>query len=41
MFDIEKHYSLQIDKLRKLIRSPKTFDSAIELALEIHVITHK
>lgn len=40
MFDIEKDYNPQIDKLRKLIRSTKTFDSAIELALEIHAITH-
>lgn len=40
MLDIEKEYKLQLDKLRKLIRSPKTFDSAIELILEIHAITH-
>ena len=40
MFDIEKDYNLQIGKLRNLIRSPKNFDSAIELALEIHAITH-
>ena len=40
MLDIEKDYNLQIDKLRKLIKSPKTFDSAIELALKIHAITH-
>lgn len=40
MFDIEKDYNLQIDKLRKLIRSPKTFDLAINLALEIHATTH-
>ena len=40
MFDIEKDYNLQIDKLRKLIKSPRTFDSAIELTLDIHSITH-
>ena len=40
MFDIEKDYNLRIEKLRKLIKSPRTFDSAIELALEIHAITH-
>jgi hypothetical protein len=39
MFDIEE-YDLQIDKLRKLIKSSKAFESAIELALEIHSITH-
>jgi len=40
MLDIEKEYNLLIDKLRKLIKPLKTFDSAIELALEIHAITH-
>ena len=40
MPDIEKEYKLQLDKLRKLIKSPKTFDPAIELTLEIHAITH-
>lgn len=33
-------YSLKLDELRKLIKSPKNFDAAIELALEIHAITH-
>ena len=40
MTDIEKDYGLLIDKLRKLIKPLKTFDSAIELAFEIHAITH-
>ena len=40
MIDIEKDYNLQIEKLRKLIKSSKAFESAIELALEIHAITH-
>lgn len=40
MFDIEKDYHSQIDQLRKLTRSPKNFDLAIELALRIHAITH-
>ena len=39
MFDIGD-YNLQIDKLRKSIKSVKAFDSAIELTLEIHAITH-
>ena len=40
MFDIEKDYNLQIDKLRKLIKVSKTFDLAIGMVLEIHAITH-
>lgn len=40
MLVIEKEYKLQLDKLRKLIRSPKNFDLAIELTLQIHAITH-
>ena len=40
MPDMEQDYKLQLDKLRKLIRSPKNFASAIELALEIHAVTH-
>jgi hypothetical protein len=39
MFDIEA-YNLRIDKLRKLIKPIKTFDAAIDLALEIHAFTH-
>ena len=40
MCDVEKGYNLQIDKLRKLIKSPKAFEPAIELALEVHAVTH-
>jgi len=40
MLDIRQDYKLKIDELRKLLKSPKTFDAAIELALEIHAITH-
>lgn len=40
MLDIEKDYSLQIDDLRKMIKSVRKFDAAIELALGIHAITH-
>lgn len=40
MTEIEKAYNLKIDELRKLIRSRKTFEPAIELALEIHAVTH-
>jgi hypothetical protein len=39
MPDIDE-YNLKIDELRKLIKPRKTFNSAIELALEIHAITH-
>lgn len=38
--DIVTDYNLRLDKLRKLIRSPKNFAPAMELALEIHAITH-
>jgi len=40
MLDIRQDYKLKIDQLRKLLKSPKTFDAAIELALAIHAITH-
>ena len=40
MVDIENDYNLQIDNLRKLLNSRKAFDSAIELAITIHAITH-
>lgn len=40
MPDIENEYKLQLDNLRKLIRSPKTFDAAIQSALGLHAITH-
>lgn len=40
MFDLEKDYNSRVDKLRKLIRSSKSFDAAIELALALHAVTH-
>ena len=40
MEEVLKDYKLQIDKLRKLIRARKNFEPAIELALDIHAITH-
>lgn len=40
MSDIVKDYNFKIDKLRKLIRARKNFEPAIELALEIHAMTH-
>ncbi|MCQ5130501.1 DinB family protein [Butyricicoccus faecihominis] len=40
MFDIESDYKPQIDKLRRLIKSSKAFEEAMELALTIHAITH-
>ena len=36
----ENDYNLKIDELRKLIKTRKHFDLAIELALDIHAITH-
>ncbi|MGL6199584.1 MAG: DinB family protein [Lachnospiraceae bacterium] len=40
MLDIEKDWNPKIEQLRKLIKSPKNFESAITLALEIHAIPH-
>ena len=40
MLELEQDYIFHIDKLRKLIRSLKTFDSAIAFALETHALTH-
>lgn len=40
MSDMVMEYKLKLDRLRKLIRSSGNFDAAMELALEIHAITH-
>lgn len=40
MLEIEKDYNLQIDNLRKMIKLSRSFDSAMDLALEIHAVTH-
>lgn len=40
MLDVIMDYNARIDTLRKWIKSPKTFESAMELALDIHAITH-
>lgn len=40
MVDTEKDYYFRLDELRRRIKSPRNFQSAIELALEIHAITH-
>lgn len=40
MLERETEYTLQMDQLRKLLRTKKTFHEAIALALEIHAITH-
>lgn len=40
MSDIVNEYLLQIETLRKLLKSRKNFDQAISLALEIHGMTH-
>ncbi len=39
MMSIEE-YKFQLDALRKLIRSQKRFDEAIESTLKLHAITH-
>lgn len=41
MTDIENDYNTRIDQLRKLIKSTRNFGPAIELALNIHGITHR
>lgn len=40
MVDIEKDYYSKLDELRGQIKSPRNFQSAMELALEIHAMTH-
>lgn len=40
IIDIEKDYYSKLDELRRRIKSPKNFQSAMELALEIHTIIH-
>lgn len=40
MVDIENDYNSKVDAFRKLVRSPKNFHPAMELALEIHAMTH-
>lgn len=40
LIEVEDCYQNQIDQLRKLIKSVKKFDSAIQLALDIHAVTH-
>ncbi|MCJ7856926.1 DinB family protein [Lachnospiraceae bacterium NSJ-143] len=40
VLEVINDYNSQIDKLRKLIKSPKTFGPAVELVLELHAITH-
>jgi hypothetical protein len=38
--DIDQGYRQQLDKLRGTIRSPKNFEAAIRLTLDLHAITH-
>lgn len=40
MPDVVRDYNAQIDQLRKRIKAARTFESAIELALDIHAVTH-
>ena len=40
MVDIENDYNTRLDELRRRIKSPRNFQSAMELALEIHAMTH-
>lgn len=40
MSGIVNEYLLQIETLRKFLKSRKNFDQAISLALEIHGMTH-
>ena len=35
-----ENYKLKIDELRQLLKSSKTFEQAIKLALEVHALTH-
>ena len=40
MPDVVRDYNAQIEQLRKRIKAARTFESAIELALDIHAVTH-
>lgn len=40
VLEVINDYNAHIDELRKLIKSSKTFEPAMELALDIHAITH-
>ncbi len=40
MVDIENDYNTRLDELRRQIKSPRNFQSAMELALKIHAMTH-
>lgn len=40
MSDIAADYELQADRLRRLLKAKKTFEPAMELALDLHAVTH-
>ena len=40
MFNMEEDYNAQVDELRRLLKSPKTFQPAIDQALTLHAMTH-
>lgn len=40
ILDVVIDYNARVERLRKLIKSIKTFETAIQLSLDIHAITH-
>lgn len=40
MSDIAADYEFQADRLRRLLKAKKTFEPAMELALDLHAVTH-
>lgn len=40
MSDIAADYELQAARLRRLLKAKKTFEPAMELALDLHAVTH-
>ena len=40
MSDIAADYELQADRLCRLLKAKKTFEPAMELALDLHAVTH-
>lgn len=41
MCDCLEEYQLQVDRMRKLLKSRRAFGEAMELALEVHGVTHR
>ena len=40
MFDVKSAYMPKIEKLKSIISKPAAFSAAMELALEVHALTH-